>query len=87
MWWANDKILETKTVSFFNKNKTSALFYTISSNMNKCECPSMCYMPTYQVFLFNSSLFMKTRGVQNNVAGVTLKNYILYVHFIIFIYQ
>jgi len=51
-------------------------YFTLSSIINKYECPSMCYMPTYQVFLFNSSLsvIMKTRGVLNNVAGVTLKS-------------
>lgn len=72
-----DEYLETKTVSFLNEKKqASALFYTISSITNKYECPSMCFMPTYQVLLFNSSLsmIMKTRGVQNNVTGVTLKN-------------
>lgn len=50
-----DKYLETKTVSFLNKNK-QVPYFTLSSITNKYECPSMCHMPTYQVFLFNSSL-------------------------------
>lgn len=71
-----DKYLETKMVSFWNKNKqASALFYTIINYEQVWMSINVLYANISGIsvqFLF--IVIMKTRGVQNNVAGVTLKN-------------